>query len=327
MGNETNIGRVYSERTRVALSKRLDIADNVFTDSDLGNPALAQAEILFSTWGMPALSETDITRFMPNLKIVFYAAGSVRHFAQAFLNAGVRVVSAWSANAIPVAEFTFSQIILSNKGYFQAAAMAKSIGYAGMRDYSMSFPGTYGCATGIIGVGMVGRRLIEMLNACGIQTRILVFDPFLTDEAAESLNVKKCPLDELFKQCQTISNHLADNAQTKNMLGYPLFSLMKQNATFINTGRGAQVVEADLIRALREFPGRTALLDVTDPEPPEPIHPFHSMPNVFLSSHIAGSMGDETHRMGGYMLEELERYIAVVPLRYEVVQSMFVSMA
>ncbi|MFR1477023.1 MAG: NAD(P)-dependent oxidoreductase [Hydrogeniiclostridium mannosilyticum] len=72
---------------------------------------------------------------------------------------------------------------------------------------------------------------------------------------------------------QTISNHLANNPQTAGMLNYGLFRRMKPNATFINTGRGAQVVEADLVRA-EEEPGRTALLDVTDPV--EPVDPAGS---------------------------------------------------
>lgn len=51
------------------------------------------------------------------------------------------------------------------------------------------------------------------------------------------------------------------------MLNYSLFSKMRKNAAFINTGRGAQVVEEGLARAMREEPGRTALLDVTFPDP------------------------------------------------------------
>ena len=73
------------------------------------------------------------------------------------------------------------------------------------------------------------------------------------------------------------------------MLNGSLFSLMKPNATFINTGRGAQVVEADLIDALKAEPNRVALLDVTMPEPPKPDSLFYKMDNVFLSPHIAGS--------------------------------------
>jgi phosphoglycerate dehydrogenase-like enzyme len=127
------------------------------------------------------------------------------------------------------------------------------------------------------------------------------------------MGVEKCTLERLFSECPVISNHLANNAQTRGLLDYQLFSRMGPYASFINTGCGAQVVEADLIRALKEEPGRCALLDVTDPEPPEQGHPFYSMDNVFLTPHIAGSMGNEVARMGAYMLEALNSYLSGNP--------------
>lgn len=56
---------------------------------------------------------------------------------------------------------------------------------------------------------------------------------------------------------------------------------MKPNATFINTGRGRQVVEKDLARALREEPGRAALLDVLTKEPYAPWNPLMRRKNAF----------------------------------------------
>jgi len=102
---------------------------------------------------------------------------------------------------------------------------------------------------------------------------------------------------------------------------------MKKNATFINTGRGAQVVEKDLISALKEEPDRTAVLDVTFPEPPMPDSPFYTMKNVFLTPHIAGSAGDECMRMGDYMVDEANRYLKGEPFKYEVTLKMLETMA
>ena len=101
----------------------------------------------------------------------------------------------------------------------------------------------------------------------------------------------------------------------------------KGNATFINTGRGAQVVEEDLCRALRECPDRTALLDVTWPEPPAPDSPLLTMENVFLTPHIAGSMKNEIGRMGQYMLQAYRDFRAGIPSRCEVTLDMLETMA
>ena len=156
---------------------------------------------------------------------------------------------------------------------------------------------------------------------------MLVFDPFLPAQKAIELGVKKCDLDTLFERSFVVSNHLANNEQTKGMLGYRLFTKMRENAVFINTGRGAQVVEDDLARVLTERKDLTALLDVTYPEPPEADHPFYTLENCVLTPHIAGSAGDEVARMGEYMLDEFKAYVNKEPTRYEVTLKMLETMA
>ena len=172
---------------------------------------------------------------------------------------------------------------------------------------------------------MIGKLVIRMLKQYNLN--VIVFDPFLPDEAADELGVEKCELKELFERAFVVSNHLANNEQTKGMLNYELFRLMRENAVFINTGRGAQVVEDDLVRVLGEREDLTALLDVTYPEPPVDGHPFYTLPNCMLTPHIAGSAGDEVSRMGEYMLDEYRAYLGNGTCRYEVSLKMLETMA
>ena len=102
---------------------------------------------------------------------------------------------------------------------------------------------------------------------------------------------------------------------------------MQDHTTFINTGRGATVVEADLLAELQQRPTLTALLDVTLPEPPEPGSPFYTLPNVYLTSHIAGSLNDEVVRMADYMIDEFQRYEKGEPLMHEVTPDILDTMA
>lgn len=317
----------YDAETLALLRETLALPDEVILPDQLEQrrEQLSKANYLFSTWGMPALTEEQIQTYLPNLKAVFYAAGSVQQFARPFLSCGVRVFSAWAANAIPVAEHTVAQIILSGKGMFQSARIYRSQGQAAAQQYSASFPGNYTEKAGILGAGMIGSRVLEMLRGYHIET--LTFDPFASDEKLAGLGTKRATLEEIFSQCQTISNHIANLPTTQGMLTYRHFSLMKPNATFINTGRGAQVVEADLIRALQEEPGRTALLDVTWPEPPAADSPLWTMENVVLTPHIAGSMSSEVARMGAYMADEYLRLEKGEPCLYEVSRSMLETMA
>ena len=69
------------------------------------------------------------------------------------------------------------------------------------------------------------------------------------------------------------------------------------------------------------------MLDVTWPEPPQEGHLFYQLPNVIMTPHIAGSIGDEVHRMAEYMLEEYLHFQAGEPCKYEVTESMPATMA
>ncbi len=324
---ENHLLSAYDPETFERLCRTLDLPrqEVIWEERDNHREALAQADYLFSTWGMPAPTEEEIREYMPRLKAVFYAAGSVQEFARPFLNCGVKVFSAWAANAVPVAEFTVAQIILSGKGFFQGMRRMERSGRDAFAGYSRSFPCNYNVKVGILGAGMIGSLVLRMLQ--GYQLETLCYDPFASDEKLAALGTKRASLEEIFSQCQTISNHIANRPATQRMLDYKYFSLMKENATFINTGRGAQVVEEDLIQALKEKPDRTALLDVTWPEPPEADSPLWTMENVILSPHIAGSMNNEVARMGAYMADEYETFAQGKPCRYEVTLESLETMA
>lgn len=299
-GNSNTIERVYAQGRR---EKAAALADLYPAVVDLSNfdehaPGLGDLEVIFSTWGMPALTPAHLDR-LPALRGVFYAAGSVQGFARPFLERGITVVSAWQANAVPVAEFTLAQILLANKGYFRNTRQCRT--HEGRTSRPFVGPGSYGETVALLGAGAIGRRVIELLRPFTLE--VIVFDPFLSDETAAQMGVRRVDLEEAFATGYVVSNHLANNPQTVGMLRGGLFAEMRLDATFINTGRGATVDEPGLIRALQERPDLTALLDVTDPEPPRPDSPLYALPNVQLTSHIAGSVGDEVVRQADWCLD------------------------
>ena len=326
-GDAGRIGAVYSPEILEKLHAVLCFeTDDVVTKRSLDEyrDILSRADYLFTTWGMPHFEREEIREYLPNLKAVFYGAGSVQHFAREFLEEGIAVFSAWAANGTPVAEYTFAENILASKGFYQRLHRASD--GSSWPNRGGDFPGNYEIRVGIIGAGMIGKMVIEKLKTLDL-VDILVFDPFLPDDKAAALGVTKTDLETLFSSCDVISNHLANNPQTVGMLDGRLFSRMKPYAAFLNTGRGAQVVEDDLIAALRDVPTRVAVLDVTWPEPPAEGSPFYTLPNVFLTPHIAGSIGNEVHRMAQFMFEEYEAFDAGRPTRYSVTLSMLETMA
>lgn len=325
--NPATVASVYASETVEKIKSLTKLDTVVYTKADvLSHPErFADTQYVFSTWGMPSFTEDEIKACFPKLTCLFYGAGTVQSFARPFLACGVRVFSAWAANAVPVAEYTVAQIILANKGFFTHSRVMRTGDMPTCDVLKKAYPGNYDETVGLIGVGMIGSLVAKMLR--DYRLKVKVCDPFLSEEKAETLGVTKCELHELFETCRVVSNHMADKPATRGMLGYDCFSRMMPYATFINTGRGAQVVEQDLARVLTERPDLTALLDVTYPEPPETGHPFYSLENCILTPHIAGSLMNETHRMAEYMREAFETVLDGRPCPWEVTESMLATMA
>ena len=317
--------KVYTQEDRKLLQQELEFVTTITDPKQLERVDLKDVKYIFSTWGMMALSREEIRTLLPSLEAVFYGAGSVQAFARPFLEEGVRVFSSATANAVPVAEYTVAQIVLACKGFYQAARLYKENRHTEARAFSEAHPGVYDVDIGLIGAGQIGRLIIRMLKA--YQVNVMVYDPFLTEEQAQDLGVTKVSLKEMFSGCTVISNHVANNPQTVGMLNKDLFDRMQPYATFINTGRGAQVVEQDLAEAMKKEPGRTAVLDVTMPEPVEEGHPFYDLPNVILTPHIAGSMQQERARMGHYQVLEFYRVLRGETPVLEVTSDMLKTMA
>lgn len=326
-GSTDRIGYVYNADMQTKLRAELDFPLEPFGYRELeaSRDKLANVEYIFTTWGMPHMTKDEIAKYFPSLRAVFYGAGSVQGFAREFIESGIAVVSAWGANGYAVAEFTVSQILLAGKGYFQRLHRPSHASWD-TRSAGAPYDGNFAVKVGIIGAGMIGKMVIGHLKHFGYMD-VLVFDPFLPDEKAAELCVTKADLPTIFRECNVISNHLANNAETKGMINADCFAAMKPNATFINTGRGAQISESGLIAALKAEPSRAALLDVTDPEPPEASSELYTLENVFLSPHIAGTIGHEVWLMAQYMYEEYRRFDAGEPLRYGVTMKMLSTMA
>lgn len=325
-GNHPDLIRfVYAKGRKESLEAQTHMYPEIINAQNFQEhvDALQDLEVIFSTWGMPVLEEHQLEQ-LPKLKAVFYGAGSVQGFARPLLRRGITLMSAWGANAVPVAEFTVAQIVLAAKGYYRNIRDSKN---PAVRRNGKPFQGrgNYGEAVALLGAGMIGKKVIELLRNFHLQ--VLVYDPFLSEEGAVALGVEKVSLEAAFEKGYIVSNHIADLPATRGMLNGKLFERMRENAVFINTARGATVIEEDLAAVLSQRPDLTALLDVTWPEPPDEDSPFYTLDNVYLTSHIAGSLGDEVVRMADYCTEEFIRWQKGEPLRYAVTLPMLETMA
>ena len=318
-----NIDRVYSPGERELIRGYADLSDSVYRYADIKKHT-QDCEAVFSTWGMPALTGDQIDDAFPRLKAVFYAAGSVRHFASPFLERGIKVFSAWQANAVPVAEYTFAQISLAAKGAFALTRLMRS-DPAAARELAPRYPGLYGIKVGVLGLGAIGFALANMLK--NVNCDVYAYDPFTDENRFSACGARRADMEWIFANCDVVTNHIANLPATVGIIKREYLFSMKEYATFINTGRGPQLDENDLYELLGQRSDLTALLDVLTDEKNAAGSPLMTRGNCFITPHIAGSSGNEVRRMALYMAEELQRYAKGQPLKYEVTMDMLRTMA
>jgi phosphoglycerate dehydrogenase-like enzyme len=307
--------QIYGEPERRAIAELVEIIAPLQTAASVREDpsVLANVDAIFSGWGMARLDEAFLAA-APRLKAIFYGAGSIRGFAtDAAWDRGIVISSAWAANAIPVSEYTVSQILFSLKRGWHFAMTIKR---DGPWRHRAAVPGAFESTVGIISLGMIGRLVVERLKPFDLN--VIAHDPYVRQAEADELGVELCSLDEVFRRSDVVSLHTPKLPETLGMIIGEHFEAMKTGATFINTARGAIVREDELIAVLARRPDLYAVLDVTDPEPPLEGSPLYSLPNVILTPHIAGSMLTECRRMGQYMIAECRRYLAGQPLKWEI---------
>ena len=137
---------------------------------------------------------------------------------------------------------------------------------------------------GIIGLGGIGRKTIELLRGFGMN-QPLAFDPFLSAERAASAGALLVDLPELLRDSDFVSIHCPLSEQTRGLIGPRELALMKPTAYLLNTARGGIVDEDGLYQALKEHRLAGAAIDCFAEEPVTKPHRLGELENVMLAPH------------------------------------------
>lgn len=274
---------------------------------------LRDIEVLVTGWGSPQVDADALAR-MPALRAVVHTAGTVRSLATdaVWARPDLVVTTAAEANAVPVAEFTLAQILLAGKQSLRREAEHRRTRGQG-RTFSIGAGGNYGMVVGLIGASRIGRLVAQMLAPFDLE--VLISDPYVGADAVAALGARKVDLPELFERADVVSLHAPDVPTTRGMVTAGLLASMRAGSTFINTARPA-LVDLDALRAETASGRISAVLDVHDDLTPE--DPLWDVETVSITPHIAGSQGNELHRMGESALEEVRRLRAGEAARFPV---------
>lgn len=286
----------------------------------------SEADAIITGWGTLALSDAQIERML-NLRVWVHSAGSVKNFLPAsFWSRGIRLATCNEALAIGVAETTLGLIVAGLKGFFPASNVTRAGGWLENGKTVQGWPvrELYGTTIGIIGASQTGRHLIRLLK--NFQVKMLLADPYVTQDQARELGCEKVELQELMSQSDVVSLMAPALPETRHMLSRAQFAAMKDNGILINTARGMIVDEDALVAELQT--GRIfAFLDVTFPEPPATDHAFRRLPNCVLLPHIAGAVSNGCLRLGRSTVDQLIEFSDGKKMHGEVTQEQIARMA
>ncbi|WP_408612766.1 hydroxyacid dehydrogenase [Glycomyces luteolus] len=309
--------QLFPEPLMQRLAAALDF-DPEFIARDFSDPAakaaLNEAEVVISSWGVPMLTDEALAG-APKLKAVLHAAGTVKWMiGKAGWERGLVVSSSSGANALPVAEYTLASILLAGKGIFQLREDFRK-----ERTFTLGYihpeVGNFGRTIGIVSASKIGRRVLELLRP--FDFTVLLHDPYVDEAEAAALGAELVGIDELVARADVVSVHAPDLPETEHLINAERLALMRNGTVVVNTSRG-RLVDTDALTDELLNGRLSAVIDVTHPEPLPAHSPLYDLPNVFLTPHVAGSHGNELSRMGLFMVEEAERYVAGEPLLHRV---------
>lgn len=145
-----------------------------------------------------------------------------------------------------------------------------------------------GLTLGIVGLGRIGSRVCELMAPW--KMRIIACDPYVDKDRFVRNGAEQVDIETLFGDSDIVSVHVTHTSETRRFLGKDLFALMKPDALFVNTSRGAVVNEPELADALSKGTPAAAAIDVYEDEPLPHNSPLMGLGDkVLLSAHMVSS--------------------------------------
>ena len=156
----------------------------------------------------------------------------------------------------------------------------------GLRDWNASRPRGDAPVIGVLGLGAIGRPILEAAARFGYPVIAWSRRPHLLSGVETYAGTAQ--FDAFLARTQVLINALPLTPQTENLLDRHAFAKMPREAHVINVGRGGAIVDADLIAALDAGQLASATLDVFRTEPLPAEHPFWSHPKITVTPHLSG---------------------------------------
>lgn len=212
---------------------------------------------------------------------------------------GIPVSNTPGANAVAVAEYVVGQMLQLSRRLHTVDARLRSEGWHVSRGLSDGANELSGKTVGIIGVGAIGEALARICHY-GFQMPIM---GYRRDPSKMSDYIRAAAVDDVFRTADFVVLACPLTSETRGMVNRRTLGLMKQGAGIINVARGAVINQDHLVDALAQEK-ICAALDVFETQPLPEDSPLLRMPNVILSSHIAGITIESMRRISALSVDQ-----------------------
>ncbi len=252
-------------------------------------PSMTASEIAAEIAGVDALVvgndpvDRQVFEMADRLQLVhMHGTGLDAIDVNAATDKGVLVANAPGTNRNAVAELTVALMLVAARSIDKHIEILKSGRWERTTGHEIS-----GKTVGILGLGNIGQRIVELLSGFGV--RIVAYEVHPDVEWTARHNVTLVSsADEVFVEADYLLLALPLNSETRCIVDARRLGLMKPSAYLINTARGGLIDEAALCSALKRKAIAGAAIDTFDPEPLSPDSPLRSS-SATLTPHLAAS--------------------------------------
>lgn len=239
------------------------------------------------------------------LKVIGRAGVGVDNIdVKAATEAGVLVVNSPEGNTASAAEHTLALMFALARNIPSADASMKAGAWERSKFLGVEL---FNKTLGVIGFGKIGSRVAAAALALGM--KVIVYDPFISDERARQLNLQAVSLEEIWMRADFITIHTPKTPQTTNLISGNVLSRIKPGVRIINASRGGVVDEAALARAIKDGRVAGAALDVFDEEPPKDSALAELGDKVVLTPHLGASTVEAQFNVAIDLAEQLRDYL------------------
>lgn len=247
----------------------------------------------------------EIIEVATRLKVIGRAGSGLDNVDKiAATKKGIVVMNTPGGNTITTAEHTIALLFAVARQIPQAVQSMKQGRWEKKKFMGVEL---YQKTIGVLGIGNIGSQVARRCLSLGMN--VLAYDPFLSDEKALELGVKKVDLQELLRTSDFITIHTPLTPETKNLINRDTIAKMKDGVRIINCARGGIVNEKDLHEALESGKVAGAALDVFEEEPCPPDHPLVKHPNVVCTPHLGAATFEAQENVAIAIAEQVVDYL------------------